>query len=47
MANAGVSEEVRMKLTGHSSRDVHAKYTHLNTEPLPQAIKALPTLRRR
>lgn len=45
MANAGVTEEVRMRLTGHSSRDVHAKYTHLNVEPLKQAITSLPTLK--
>ena len=46
MANAGVSEDVRMKRTGHTSRDVHAKSTHLNNEPLQQAIKSLPTLKR-
>jgi integrase len=28
MANAGVAEEVRMKLAGHSTREVDAKYTH-------------------
>lgn len=42
LANAGIAEEVRMRLTGHSSRDIHAKYTHLNVDPLKKAIGALP-----
>lgn len=42
LANAGVPEEVRMQLTGHSSREVHAKYTHLDFEPLRKAISNLP-----
>lgn len=46
MANAGVSEEIRMRLTGHSSRDVHSKYTHLDVGPLKEAITSLPTLRK-
>ena len=41
LANSGVSEEVRMKLTGHASSDIHKKYTHLSTEPLQQAIDGL------
>lgn len=44
LANAGVSEEVRMQLTGHSSRDIHSKYTHLNIEPLKNAITSLPRI---
>ena len=44
LANAGISEEVRMRLTGHSSRDIHAHYTHLNIEPLKNAITMLPKL---
>jgi integrase len=42
LANAGIAEEVRMRLTGHSSREIHAKYTHLNVDPLKKAITALP-----
>jgi integrase len=41
LANAGVSEEVRMKLTGHASSDIHRKYTHLNLNPLRQAVDSL------
>ena len=28
LANNNVSEEVRMRLTDHTTRDVHQKYTH-------------------
>src|SRR5262249_11046513 len=45
MANAGVAEEVRMKLAGHSTREVHAKYTHHELEPLRAAIAAIPSLK--
>ena len=41
LANAGVSEEVRMKLTGHRSSDIHRKYTHMSTAPLKEAIDKL------
>ncbi len=44
MANAGVAEELRMKLTGHSTRDVHARYTHHELESLQQAISTLPAI---
>ncbi len=44
LANVGVAEEVRMKLTGHASRDMHARYTHLNVEPLRHAISQLPSV---
>ena len=44
LANAGVSPELRMKLTGHSSESVHAKYTHHELEPLRQAVNSLPRL---
>jgi integrase len=42
LANAGIPEEVRMKLTGHSTRDVHAGYSHHEMELLRSAIAALP-----
>jgi integrase len=41
LANAGISEEVRMKLTGHSSKPVHQNYTHLELDTLKNAISAL------
>jgi integrase len=44
LANAGVAEEVRMKLTGHSTRDVHAGYSHHEMEILRSAISTLPKL---
>jgi integrase len=44
LANAGVSADVRMKLTGHKSIDVHQRYTHMQLEPLKKAIAALPGL---
>ena len=42
LANLGVSEELRMRLTGHASRDIHAKYTHPNVSALRQAIDLIP-----
>jgi integrase len=42
LANAGVAQEVRMKLTGHSSKDMNENYTHLQAATLKAAMKALP-----
>jgi integrase len=44
LTNAGVSPELRMKLVGHRSLDVHQRYTHHELEPLKTAINALPRL---
>jgi integrase len=44
LANAGISADVRMKLTGHKSEGVHQRYTHVQLEPLKKAIAALPAL---
>jgi integrase len=44
LANLGISADVRMKLTGHKSVDVHQRYTHMQLEPLKAAIGALPRL---
>lgn len=41
LANAGVAEEVRMKLTGHSSKVMNTRYTHLEMDTLKSAIAAL------
>lgn len=41
LANAGVAEEVRMKLTGHSSKAMNTRYTHLEVDTLKNAIAAL------
>lgn len=42
LANAGVSEEVRMKLTGHSTKAMNVKYTHLQVDTLKTAVTTLP-----
>jgi integrase len=47
MANAGISQEVRMKLTGHSSADMNTGYTHLEMEPLRNAIASIPDILRK
>jgi integrase len=44
LANASVSPDVRMKLTGHRSIDIHQRYTHMQLEPLRKAIATLPGL---
>lgn len=44
LANAGVSAELRMKLTGHKSAAVHEHYTHRDHEVLRAAIGKLPGL---
>jgi integrase len=43
LANSGVSADLRMKLTGHRSLDVHQRYTHHELEILRAAIGALPS----
>jgi integrase len=44
LANCGIAADVRMRLTGHKSLDVHQGYTHLELELLRSAIDALPRL---
>lgn len=44
LANAGVAQEVRMKLTGHTSADMNAKYTHHELDLLKAAIGKLPSV---
>ena len=45
MANAGVSEERRMKITAHATRDVHQGYTRHELAQLHKAVaNSLPTL---
>ena len=45
MANAGVSQEIRQKLTGHVSAEVNTHYTHHELAPLRAAISAIPKIR--
>jgi integrase len=42
LANLDVSEEIRRRIVGHESADVHAKYTHTERETLARAIDRLP-----
>ena len=44
MANAGISSEVRQKLTGHSSAQMNAQYTHHELEELRSAVSVIPPL---
>ena len=42
LANAGVSEELRMKLTGHSSKAMNQIYTHHEWATLKNAVTTVP-----
>jgi hypothetical protein len=44
MANAGVDQEIRMKLAGQSSNAVNVIYTHLDHETFSDAVHAVPSL---
>jgi integrase len=44
MANAGVSSEVRQKLTGHASAKMNAQYTHHELEELRSAVSVIPCI---
>lgn len=44
MANAGVSQELRQRLTGHASKAVNDRYTHTELETLRKAVGAVPSL---
>jgi integrase len=46
MANAGVSQEIRQKLTGHASAEMNRLYTHHELEPLRVAIGSIPSVNR-
>jgi integrase len=45
MANAGVSQEIRQKLTGHASAEMNAIYTHHELAPLRAAIDVIPSIK--
>jgi len=44
LANAGVSQELRQKLTGHASADMNTVYTHHDLETIRTAVRTLPRL---
>ena len=44
MANAGVPQEIRQKLTGHSTAEMNKIYTHHELESLRTAISVIPSV---
>jgi site-specific recombinase XerD len=44
LANQGIPEELRMMLTGHSSKLVHRIYSHVELSRLQAAVNVLPRL---
>ena len=44
LANCGVPSDLRMKLTGHKSAQVHQLYTHHELQVLRDAVESLPRL---
>jgi integrase len=44
LANAGVASEIRQKLAGHASAEVHGIYTHHDIETLRAAVAKLPAM---
>lgn len=44
LANAGVAQEVRQKLTGHASTAMNDRYTHHEVETLRDAVAKLPVI---
>ena len=45
LANAGIPEEVRQKLTGHRDKDTHKIYTHLDFPSLKAAVATVPSIK--
>jgi integrase len=45
LANRGIPEELRMLLTGHTSRVHHQKYSHHDLERLRDAVSVLPPIK--
>lgn len=44
MANAGVNQEVRMRIVGHASKHVNDGYTHIAANKLAEAVGKIPSL---
>lgn len=44
MANAGITQEIRQRLTGHASKAINDRYTHAELETLGNAVGAVPSL---
>lgn len=45
LANAGVPEEIRQKMTGHTESKSHQIYTHLELETIREGLERIPNLR--
>ena len=44
LANLDVSEEIRRRIVGHESPEVHAGYTHTERETLARAVGKMPSV---
>lgn len=44
LANADVPEEIRRRIVGHESADVHQGYTHHERETLARALEKMPSI---
>ncbi len=44
LANADVSEEIRRRIVGHDSAEVHSGYTHHERETLARAVEKMPSV---
>jgi len=44
LANADVSEEIRRRIVGHESAEVHAGYTHHDRETMARAMAKMPSV---
>ncbi|MCF7864349.1 MAG: site-specific integrase, partial [Kiritimatiellales bacterium] len=45
LMNAGVAQELRMKLSGHASEEMNTRYSHAELNTLRDAMAKLPALR--
>src|SRR5262249_50742055 len=45
LANAGIAEETRMALTGHTTREMQQHYTHRELSILRDAVNVLPSIK--
>jgi len=44
MANAGIPQEMRQRLTGHASKAVNDRYTHAELDVLRKAVESVPSI---
>jgi integrase len=44
LANLDVSEEIRRRIVGHDSAEVHSGYTHHERETLARAVEKIPSI---